>query len=96
MRREFNEEGARLARNSRYDIDLDRNPANHAALTPLDFLSRAALVHPERTAIVHGARRQSYAETYARCRRLAGALTARGIETGDTVSLLAPNIHETL
>ncbi|MBT3170848.1 MAG: AMP-binding protein, partial [Rhodospirillaceae bacterium] len=80
-----------MARKSRYDIDLDPNPANHTALTPLDFLARAALVHPGRTAIVHGARRQSYADTYTRCRRLAGALTARGIGIGDTVSLLAPN-----
>ena len=85
-----------MDRNSRYDIDLDRNPADYAALTPLDFLSRAASVHPERTAIVHGARRQTYAETYARCRRLAGALAAHGIKRGDTVSLLAPNIPETL
>ena len=85
-----------MGRNSRYDIDLDRNPANFAALTPLDFLFRAARVHPKRTAIVHGARRQSYSETYARCRRLAGALARRGIGMGDTVSLLAPNIPETL
>ena len=85
-----------MDRKSRYDIDLDRNPANYAALTPLDFLSRAAHVHPKRIAIVHGARRQTYAETYARCRRLAGALAAHGIERGDTVSLLAPNIPETL
>ncbi len=81
---------------SRYDIDLDRNPANYAALTPLDFLSRAANVHPRRTAIVHGTRRQTYAETYTRCRRLAGALAAHGVKRGDTVSLLAPNIPETL
>ena len=85
-----------MDRKSRYDIDLDRNPANYAALTPLDFLSRAAHVHPKRIAIVHGARRQTYAETYARCRRLAGALAAHGIERGDTVSVLAPNIPETL
>ena len=85
-----------MDRKSRYDIDLDRNPANYATLTPLDFLSRSANVHPERTAIVHGARRQTYAETYTRCRRLAGALAAHGIERGDTVSLLAPNIPETL
>ena len=85
-----------MARKSRYDIDLDRNPANHAALTPLDFLSRAARVHPGRIAIVHGARRQTYLETYNRCRRLASALAARGIGVGDTVSLLAPNIPETL
>ena len=85
-----------MACKSRYDIDLDRNPANHAALTPLDFLTRAARVHPERVAIVHGTRRQSYLETYDRCRRLASALAARGISVGDTVSLLAPNIPETL
>jgi len=85
-----------LARQSRYDIDLDPNPANYTALTPLDFLARAALVHPARTAIVDGARRQSYAETYTRCRRLAGALGRRGIGVGDTVSVLAPNIPETL
>ena len=85
-----------MDRKSRYDIDLDRNPANYAALTPLDFLSRAANVHPRRTAIVHGTRRQTYAETYTRCRRLAGALAAHGVKRGDTVSLLAPNIPETL
>ena len=81
---------------NRYDTGLDRNPANYAALTPLDFLPRAAHVHPGRIAIVHGARRQSYADTYTRCRRLAGALEARGIGVGDTVSLLAPNIPEAL
>jgi len=39
-----------------YDSDLDRNPANYAALTPLSFIERAAYVYPERTALVHGAR----------------------------------------
>ncbi len=85
-----------MARKSRYDIDLGRNLANHTALTPLDFLTRAARVHPERVAIVHGTRRQSYLETYNRCRRLASALATRGIDVGDTVSLLAPNIPATL
>ena len=85
-----------MARKSRYDIDLDRNAANHTALTPLDFLTRAARVHPKQVAIVHGNRRQTYIETYSRCRRLASALVARGIGLGDTVSLLAPNIPETL
>ncbi len=31
-----------------YDIDLDRNPANFQPLTPLNFLERAAAVHPPR------------------------------------------------
>lgn len=31
-----------------YETDLDRNPANFAALTPLSFLERAASVYPDR------------------------------------------------
>ena len=76
----------------RYERGLERGPANHSALTPCDFMARAAAIYPARTAVVHGALRRSYAETYARCRRLAGALAARGIGVGDTVSILAPNV----
>ena len=57
-----------------YDIDLDRNPANFQPLTPLSFLERAAAVFPDHTAIIHGPLRRSYAEFYARTRRLASAL----------------------
>jgi len=46
----------------------------------------------DRPAIVHGPRRQSWAETYARCRRLASALERYGIGIGDTVAIMAPNI----
>ncbi len=74
-----------------YEIGLDRNPANHVALTPLGFLARAAHVYPERTAWQHGARSVSYSEFYDRSRRLASALAARGIGVGDTVSIMAPN-----
>jgi fatty-acyl-CoA synthase len=74
-----------------YDIDLDRNPANFQPLTPLSFLERAAAVHPARTAIVHGARSWTYAQFYARTRRLASALARRGIGRGDTVSVMLAN-----
>ena len=74
-----------------YDTDLDRNPANFQPLTPLTFLERAAAVFPDHTAIIHGALRRSYADFYARCRRLASALAARGIERGDTVSVMLAN-----
>jgi fatty-acyl-CoA synthase len=76
---------------SPYDIDLDRNPANFQPLTPLSFLERSASVFPDRTAIVHGPLRRSYAEFYARCRRLASALAKRGIGRGDTVSVVLAN-----
>ena len=74
-----------------YDIDLDRNPANYQPLTPLGFLERAASVFPQHTAIVHGSLRRTYADFYARTRRLASALAKRGITRGDTVSVMLAN-----
>jgi fatty-acyl-CoA synthase len=74
-----------------YDTDLDKNPANFQPLTPLTFLERAAGVHPDRTAIIHGSLRRSYRDFYARSRRLASALARRGIGRGDTVSVMLPN-----
>jgi fatty-acyl-CoA synthase len=74
-----------------YDIDLDRNPANFQPLTPLGFLERAAAVYPAHTAIIHGPLRRTYAEFYARTRRLASALAKHGIGRGDTVSVMLAN-----
>jgi len=71
---------------------LARNAANFAALTPLNFLARAAAVYPDKVAVVHGERRFTYREFYDRCRRFADALRRRGIRPGDTVSVLAPNL----
>ncbi len=76
---------------SAYDRDLDRNPANHQPLSPLQFLERAAETFPDRTAIVHGGLRRSYAEFYARARRLASALNSRGVGPGDTVAVVLAN-----
>ncbi|GEP03650.1 acyl-CoA synthetase [Methylobacterium oxalidis] len=77
-----------------YDRDLDRNPANFQPLTPLSYLDRAARVFPDRVAVIHGPLRRSYAELYARSRRLASALKARGIGRGDTVAALLSNTPE--
>jgi fatty-acyl-CoA synthase len=77
-----------------YDIGLDKNAANYVPLTPIGFLVRSASVYPNRLAVVHGERRYGWREALERCRRLASALTARGIERGDTVALMAPNIPE--
>ncbi|CAM5208215.1 3-methylmercaptopropionyl-CoA ligase DmdB OS=Castellaniella defragrans (strain DSM / CCUG 39792/ 65Phen) OX=1437824 GN=BN940_08691 PE=3 SV=1 [Castellaniella denitrificans] len=79
-----------------YDQDLPQTPANFAPLTPLPYIERAAQVHPERLAVVHGlgeaAIRHTWAELYARCRRLSSALAAHGIGRGDTVAVMLPNI----
>jgi fatty-acyl-CoA synthase len=77
-----------------FDMGLDKNAANFVPLTPLTFIERAASVYPDHTAVVHGATRRSWAETYARCRRLASALRQRGIGLGDTVAAMLPNIPE--
>jgi len=77
-----------------YDRDLDKTPANYATLTPLQFLERTASVYPEKVALVHGPRRQSWAETFTRCRKLASALEKAGIGKDDTVTIMAPNIPE--
>lgn len=77
-----------------YDIGLDANPANFVQLSPLSFIARAAAIYPDQPAVSYGAVRRNWAETYARTRRLASALAARGIGRGDTVSIVAANIPE--
>jgi fatty-acyl-CoA synthase len=74
-----------------YLQNLDRTAANHAALSPLGFLERAAAVYPHRLSVVNGAQRFTWIETYARCRRLASALARRGIGKNDTVAVMCPN-----
>ncbi|UYW25434.1 acyl-CoA synthetase [Methylorubrum extorquens] len=80
-----------MTRTTIYDRDLDPNPANFQPLTPLTYLDRAARTFPDRVAVIHGPLRRSYADLYARCRRLAAALVARGIGRGDTVAVLLAN-----
>jgi fatty-acyl-CoA synthase len=79
-------------KSAQYERDLDRVPANFVPLTPLSFLARSASVYPEKTAVIHGERTFTYAQFYARCRRLASALARRGIGLGDTVAVMAPNV----
>jgi fatty-acyl-CoA synthase len=74
-----------------FEQSLDKNPANYQPLTPLSFLVRSAVASPDHTAIIHGNARTSYAEFYARSRRLASALANRNIGTGDTVSVMLAN-----
>jgi len=77
-----------------YELDLDKNAANHAPLTPLTFLAWTADVYPDRLAVVHGARRFTWRMVAARSRRLASALARRGLGAGDTVSVMLANTPE--
>jgi 3-(methylthio)propionyl---CoA ligase len=71
---------------------LKPNAANFAPLTPVSFLPRSAEIHPDRIAVIHGARRYSYRQFYERARQLASALALAGIRAGDTVSVMLPNV----
>nr|MBC8241610.1 acyl-CoA synthetase [Alphaproteobacteria bacterium] len=75
-----------------FETDLDMNAANFAALTPLTFMRRSARTYPDHMAQIHGNVRYTWAQTYERCRRLASALAQRGVDVGDTVAVMAPNV----
>jgi fatty-acyl-CoA synthase len=66
------------------------------SLTPLAFLGRSADVFADKVAIAYGDRRLSYREFGAQATRLAHALRASGIQRGDRVAYMCPNIPEML
>jgi len=78
-----------------YEIDLDQNKANFAHLTPLSFIERCASVYPNKTSLIHGDVRYTWAETYKRCCLLASSLLKMGIGKGDTVAFMGANTPET-
>ena len=71
---------------------LAQNKANFAALTPLSYLARAAAVYPDKLAVIDQERRFTWREFDQRCRRFASALARRGVQPGDTVAVMAPNV----
>jgi len=75
-----------------YSVGLKKNAANHTPLTPLSLISRAADVFPQKLAVIYGDLRLTWGEVEARCRRLASALSRRGVQPGDTVAVMLPNI----
>jgi fatty-acyl-CoA synthase len=77
-----------------YDQDLDRNPANFVALSPVTFVERSAEVFGDLPAVVHGARRYTWAQVRERSARLAAALRALGVGRGSTVSTMLANTPE--
>lgn len=65
-------------------------------LTPLSFLERASIAFPEKTAMVYGERTLTYSEMATEVTRIARALQASGVESGDRVAFLCPNVPEML
>jgi fatty-acyl-CoA synthase len=81
-----------MAHTNPYDLGLGKNAANYVPLTPLSLIARTAHTYPRRVAVIHGDWQLTWAEVYSRCRRLASALTRRGIGAGDTVAAMLPNV----
>jgi fatty-acyl-CoA synthase len=65
-------------------------------LSPLTFLQRTASVFPHRDAVVYGDRRLTWADFAHLVGRFAAALRRDGIEPGDRVATLLPNVPEQL
>jgi fatty-acyl-CoA synthase len=65
-------------------------------LTPIRFLRYAEQQFPQRTAIVCGKERFSYAQFAERVSKLAGALRKAGVQPGDRVAFLSTNCHRLL
>ena len=77
-----------------YEQHLDRSAANFTALSPVSFVERSAEVFADLPAVVHGARRYTWAQVRERSARLAAALAALGVGRGSTVSVMLPNTPE--
>jgi fatty-acyl-CoA synthase len=67
------------------------NTVNRTELTPLSFLERSTVVHPDEIGVVDGEVRMTYGELGAYVQRFARALRAAGVGPGDRVAVLAPN-----
>jgi fatty-acyl-CoA synthase len=65
-------------------------------LTPLEFRDRAVRYYGNKTGIVDGEKRFTYAEYDIRINRLANALSDLGISQGDVVSFITYNSHQLL
>ena len=79
-----------------FDQDLDPNSANFTALSPVSFVERSAEIFGDLCAVVHGARKYTWAHTRDRSARLAAALQSLGVKRGTTVSAMLPNTPEML
>lgn len=74
------------------ETGLEKCPANYVPLTPLSHLRRAAQVFKNRTAVVYGTHSATYGEYYDRVSRLASGLVKLGVQPGDVVASVIPNV----
>lgn len=71
---------------------LEKTKANYVPLTPLSHLKRASIAFPNRLALSYGSKKYNYLQYHKRVTLLASSLTARGINPGDVIATILPNI----
>ena len=74
-----------------FEQDLGQCEANFRPLSPISFLQWSAQVYPNKTAVIHGEKLFSWGQFDERCKRLASALSRRGVGLGDCVAVMSPN-----
>src|SRR5215813_4210644 len=74
----------------------DNEPIMNIPLTPIRFLRYASQQYPNKTAIVCGEHRLTYAQFSDRAARLAGAIKQMGVKPGDRIAFLSGNCHRLL
>ncbi|NQU58878.1 MAG: acyl-CoA synthetase [Rhodospirillales bacterium] len=74
-----------------FEQGLEQRQANFRPLSPISFLAWSAQVYPNKTAVIHGEKRFTWGQFNERCRRLASALSKRGVVLGDCVAVMSPN-----
>ena len=77
-----------------YEQGLAPRAANHVPLSPVSFVERSGEVFGGATAVLHGQRCYTWAQTRERSARLAAALRALGVGPGVTVSAMLSNTPE--
>ena len=65
---------------------------SYQGLNPLTLLERSAFVYPDKTAVIYNDQWYTYAQLYDRVSQLAGALRKVGVQKGDKVAFLVPNL----
>ena len=71
---------------------MDNKNVFFDVLTPVHFISRSAMIYPNKAAVVYNDKRYTYKDFYSRVNQLASALKNIGIQKGDKVAFICPNI----
>ena len=77
-----------------FELDLEKNKANHVPLSPVSFVERSAEIYGDLTAVIHGKRRYTWLQCRNRSAQLGAALKHLGVGKNQTVSVMLSNTPE--